>query len=147
MAVSTSKPQLEEAWIAVQFQLAGLTAEFEEEVPDIVRHVLDDAYSAIAAEYRGLPSMYPEGSDVQDPAYDICANDGDFQETQQRLVTAIMFVSGTEFTHEAIAELKSLCTAKFAEAAAAHGIECAFSGIEGWRRISYIEQVTIEAAE
>lgn len=147
MALSTSKPQLEEAWIAVQFQLAGPIAESEHEVPDSVRHTLDDAYSAIAAEYRGLPSMYPEGTDVQDPAYDICANDEGFQEAGQHLVAAIMFVSSTEFTHEAVAELKALCAAKFAEAAAAHRIECTFAGIEGWCRLSYIEQVTIEAAE
>ncbi|HTH77280.1 MAG TPA: hypothetical protein VL635_23075 [Trinickia sp.] len=147
MAVSTSKPLLEEAWIAVQFQLAGLTAEFEGEIPDAVHHVRDDAYSAIAAEYRGLPSMYPHSADVQDAAYDICGNDDDFQESQHRLTTAISFVSGDDFTEEAIDELKKLCVSKFTEAAAAHGIECAFAGIEGWRRFSYVEQVMIEAGQ
>lgn len=145
MAVSTSKPLLEEAWIAVQFQLAGLTAEFEGEIPDAVHHVRDDAYSAIAAEYRGLPSMYPHSADVQDAAYDICGNEEDFQESQHRLVTAISFVSHDDFTAEAIDELKTLCVSKFTEAAAAHGIECTFAGIEGWRRFSYVEQITIEA--
>ena len=147
MAVSTSKPLLEEAWIAVQFQLAGLTAEFDGEIPDAVRHVRDDAYCAIAAEYRGLPSMYPHSTDVQDAAYDICGNDEDFQESQHRLITAISFVSGDDFTAEAIDELKALCVSKFTEAAAAHGIECAFAGIEGWRRLSYVEQVMIEAGQ
>ena len=147
MAVSTSQPVLEEAWIAVQFQLAGLTAEFEEDIPEIVCHVRDDAYSAIAAEYRGLPSMYPHGADVQDPAFDICGNDDDFQASEHRLVTGITFVSQADFTHEAIGELKALCIAKFTEAAATHGIDCVFTGVEGWRRLSYTEQRVIEAAE
>lgn len=147
MAISTSQPVLEEAWIAVQFQLAGLTAEFEGDIPDAVCHVRDDAYSAIAAEYRGLPSMYPRGADVQDPAFDICGNDDDFQASEHRFVTGITFVSHADFTHEAIGELKTLCMAKFAEAATTYGIRCVFTGVEGWRRLSYTEKHVIEAAE
>lgn len=146
MAVSSSKPLLEEAWIAVQFQLAELTAEFAGDIPDIVRNVCDDAHAAIEGEYRGLSSMYPGHNDVEVPTYDVCANEEDFQEVGGRLVTSISFVSRTDFTNEAIAELKALCIAKFIDAAAAHGIRCAFVGIEGWRRFSYIEQVVIEAA-
>jgi len=146
MAVSSSKPLLEEAWIAVQFQLAELTAEFVGDVPDIVRNVRDDARAAIEGEYRGLSSIYRGHNDVEVPTYDICTNDEGFQEVRGRLVTSILFVSPTDFTDEAIAELKALCIARFAEAAAAHGIRCTFAGIEGWRRFSYIEQVVIEAA-
>jgi hypothetical protein len=49
------------------------------------------------------------------------------------------------FTCEAIAELKALCVAKFAAAAAVQGISCSFAGIEGLRRQT-IEQAVIEAA-
>ncbi|MDG0023663.1 hypothetical protein [Trinickia sp. Y13] len=146
MAVSSSNSLLEEAWIAVQFQLAELTAEFGGDIPDIVRDVHDDARAAIEGEYRGLSSMYGGHNDVEVPTYDICTNDEGFQEARGRLVASISFVSSTDFTDEAIAELKALCIAKFAEAAAAHGIPCAFAGIEGWRRFSYTEQVVIETA-
>ncbi|CAM2195953.1 conserved protein of unknown function [Paraburkholderia kururiensis] len=145
MAASSSNPLLEEVWIEVQFQLAELTAEFGADIPDIVLNVRDDARAAIQGEYRGLSSMYRGHHDVEVPAYDLCPNDGDFQEARGRLVTSISFVGPADFTDEAIAELKALCTAKFAEAAAAHGIRCVFAGIEGWRRFSYIEQVVIEA--
>ncbi|CAM2192053.1 conserved protein of unknown function [Paraburkholderia kururiensis] len=146
MAVSSSDPLLEEAGIEVQFQLAELTEESVGDIPDVVRNVRDDACAAIGGEYRGLSSMYRGHHDVEVPAYDLCPNDGDFQEARGRLVTSISFVGPADFTDEAIAELKAFCIAKFTEAAAAHGIRCVFAGIEGWRRFSYIEQVVIEAA-
>jgi hypothetical protein len=146
MTVSSSKPQLEEAWIAVQFQLAGLTAEYEGDIPEAVYSVRDEAYAAIEGEYRGLLSMYPDDSAVQVPAYDICTNAEGLEESRGRLVVAVSFVSCSDFTSEAIAEVKALCVAKFTEAAAVWGISCAFAGVEGWRRLSYIEQAVIEAA-
>jgi len=146
MAVSSSKPQLDEAWIAVQFQLAGLSAEFEGTIPDAVYSTRDDAHTMVNAEYRGLSSMYRGDSAVEVPVYDICPNDEALQSFRGRLGAAITFVSSEDFTSEAIAEVKALCVAKFAEAAAAHGISCVFVGIEGWRRLSYVEQTVIEAA-
>jgi hypothetical protein len=59
---------------------------------------------------------------------------------------AVSFLSRADFTSEAIAELKALCVAKFTKLAAAQGISRAFAGIEGWRRLTYIEQAVIEAA-
>jgi hypothetical protein len=148
MTVSSSTPQVEEAWIAVQFQLAALTAEFEGEVPDVVGNVRDEAYAAINGEFRGLPSMYRSDGpvEVEVPVCDICAIDEDLVESQGRLVVAITFVSGDDFTGEVIAALKTLCIEQFAAAAEAHGIACIFAGIEGWRRLSYIEHAVIEAA-
>lgn len=146
MAVSSSKPQLEEAWIAVQFQIAGLTAAFEGDIPEAVYHVRDDAYSAICGEYRGLSSMYQGEGTVEEPVYDICENDEDVLEHRGRLVVGVSFVSGADFTDEAIAELKTLCVEKFIEAAAAHAVSCVFAGIDGWRRLIVVEQTTIEAA-
>lgn len=146
MTVSSSTPQLEEAWIAVQFQLAALTTEFEGEVPDVVGNVRDEAYAAINGEFRGLPSMYRSDGAVEVPVCDICAIDEGLVESQGRLVVTITFVSGDDFTGEVIAALKTLCIEKFAAAAAAHGVPCAFAGIEGWRRLTYIEQAVIEAA-
>lgn len=148
MTVSSSAPQLEEAWIAVQFQLASLTAEFEGEIPDVVGQVRDEAYAAINGEFRGLPSMYrSDGSvEVEVPVCEICAIDEDLVESQGRLIVAITFVSGDDFTDEVIAALKTLCIEKFAAAAAAHGVACAFAGIEGWRRLTYVEHAVIEAA-
>jgi hypothetical protein len=67
MTVSSSKPQLEEAWIAVQFQLAGLTAEYEGDIPEVVYSVRDEAYAAIEGEYRGLLSMYRGDNAVGGP--------------------------------------------------------------------------------
>ena len=145
MAVSTGMPQLEEAWIAVQFRIAGLTVEFDDDVPDIVFNVRDDAWSAINGEYRGLPSMYRGEGAVEVPAYDICADDAGVQQSGGHFVLAVSFVSGFDFTREAIDEIKALCIEKFAEAAAAHGVSCAFAGIEGWRRLSYMERAVIEA--
>lgn len=145
MAVSSSTPEVEEAWIAIAFQLAGLTTEFEGDIPDVVRHVVDDAYAAINGEYRNLPSMYPDDGEVETPAYDVCEIDEAFQESAGRLVMAISFVSRVDFTHEAIAELKALCCEKFNEAAASHGISCAFTGIERWRRLTYLEHEVLEA--
>ncbi|GLU33244.1 hypothetical protein WKR88_16055 [Trinickia caryophylli] len=147
MAVSSSTPQLEETWIAVQFQLAGLTTEFEGDIPDVVRHALDDAYAAINGEYRNLPSMYPDDGEVEAPAYDVCEIDEALLESDGRLVVAISFASGGDFTQEAIGELKALCCEKFAEAAAVHGIACVFTGIERWRRLTYVEHEVVEAVE
>ncbi|WP_116137389.1 hypothetical protein [Trinickia diaoshuihuensis] len=144
MAVSSTRPVLEEAWIALQFQLAGLRAGFDGDIPEAVLNARDDAYGMIEAEYRGLPSIYPGQRDVEIPAYDICEREDELQESEGRLVVAISFVSPYDFTDEAIAELKALCTAKFAEAAATHGIECVFASVEGWRRLSYVERIVIE---
>lgn len=146
MAVSSSEPQLDEAWIALQFQLAGLTDDFDGDIPDAVDNVREEAYSLVNAEYRGLPSMYRGDSAVEVPVYDICPDDEELQSFHGRLGVAITFVSSEDFTGEAIAEVKALCIAKFAEVAAAHGISCAFVGVEGWRRVSYIEHTIIEAA-
>ncbi len=146
MAVSSSEPQLDEAWIAVQFQLAGLTADFEGNIPDAVYSVRDEAYAAINAEYRGLSSMYRGDSAVEVPVYDLCPNDEELQSFRGRLGVGITFVSDEDFTGEAIAEIKALCVARFTEAAAAHAISCAFAGVNGWRRLSCIEQTVIEAA-
>ena len=145
MAVSSSTPILEEAWIALQFQLAGLPSDFEGDIPEAVFNAREDAYGTIEAEYRGLPSMYRGDQDVEVPAYDICAREDDLQESNGRIVATVSFVSPYDFTDEALAELKGLCSEKFAEASRAHGISCEFVGIEGWRRFSYVERVAIDA--
>jgi hypothetical protein len=90
--------------------------------------------------------MYPGDSAVEVPAYDICTNAEGLEESRGRLVVAVSFVSCSDFTSEAITEVKALCVAKFSEAAAVWGISCAFAGVEGWRRLTYIEQAVIEAA-
>lgn len=146
MAGSSSTPALEEAWIVLQFQLADLSAAFEGDIPAPVFDARDDAYGAIEAEYRGLPSMYrgEHDVDVEVPAYDICAREDELRAYEGRLVAAISFVSPHDFPDDAVAELKRLCIAKFSEAASAHGIGCALVGIEGWRRLSYVERAVIE---
>ncbi|WP_146014115.1 hypothetical protein [Trinickia dabaoshanensis] len=144
MAVSSSAPVLEEAWIALQFQLDGLPADFEGDIPEAVLNAREDACGVIEAEYRGLPSMYRGADDVEVPAYDICAREDDFQEFEGRLVATVSFVSPYDFTDEAVSELKQLCTEKFMDAAAAHGIGCVLACVEGWRRFSYVERVVFE---
>jgi hypothetical protein len=51
----------------------------------------------------------------------------------------------SDFSPEAIEELKRLCIEQFAEAAQQNGIACLYAGIEGWRNLSYTERTDIES--
>jgi hypothetical protein len=62
------------------------------------------------------------------------------------MVVAVAFTSEHDFLpDDAIAELKGLCVARFAEATEQYGIACLYAGIEGWRQFSYSERTDIES--
>ena len=145
MAV-TSSPILTEAQILVRFQLAGLTrASLHDFDTDVIFRVLNAAHGKIDVEYRALPSAYYLEDTVHFPSYELCPNENELEEHEDRMVVAIAFASGRDFLPDAIAELKELCIARFAEEAVQNGITCSYAGIEGWRNLSFSERTDIES--
>jgi hypothetical protein len=113
---------------------------------DIVDNVMNSADHATliaAVKAAGLGDTLKGAG--PSPLYELCSNESELQECQDRMVVAVAFTSEHPFLPDAITDLKGLCVARFAEVTEMYGIACLYAGIEGWRHLSYSERTDIES--